>query len=403
MFKVRYIICRSSRHSGSENFGVRRGQGGVAILWRKNLSGVSPITDIVHDRVCGIRIQTSSKRVINIYSVYLPSQGSSDDFNIAVDEIAEIINSRENNSLCIVCGDFNGDVGHLGGRRSNRKPTRQGSIVNKFFKVFSLFPANLDLSAIGPVTTFKGGMGISTIDYIAIPECLRSHLIRCEVLKDDILNTSDHYSVHTSLNIQCLPRMVKCNPSSSRVKWNKPNVIDIYQELTSYKLSSLYNSCLLKLNNPMDIDNAIDSLVDILVESSKRLPRARYKKNVKPFWNDHLTQLKRHKVECHHAWRDAGRPRDPLTPLFINHKSARKAFLTELKYLQKTNDKKDVDEIIEAALRDKNSFWKKIKRVRNPSQSQVFAIRNNMDTVVYEIDEVVEVWRKHFYEISQPR
>ena len=326
-------ISRSSRHSGSETFGVRRGQGGVAILWRKNLSGISPITDIVHNRVCGIRIQTSSKRVINIYTVYLPVQGSSDDFNIAIDEISEIINAREDGSLCIVCGDFNGDVGHLGGYRSNRKPTKQGYIVNNFFNELSMFPANLDYCAKGPVITFKGGMGVSTLDYIAIPECLRCHLTKCEVLKDDVLNTSDHYSVHVSLNIQCLPRMVKCKPPANRIKWNNPNVFELYNELTSDKLGSLHTTCLGKLNNPMEIDSAIDSLVGILVESSKSLPRTRFRKNVKPFWNSQLTDLKRHKVDCHRAWREAGRPRDPFDSLYINHKSARKSFLSELKVM----------------------------------------------------------------------
>ena len=72
-------ISRASRHSGSEFYGVRRGQGGVALFWKKELAGVSPISEITHDRICGLRLQTKSNRIINIFSVYFPTQGSADD------------------------------------------------------------------------------------------------------------------------------------------------------------------------------------------------------------------------------------------------------------------------------------------------------------------------------------
>ena len=53
-------FARSSRFSSSETFGSTRGQGGVAIFWRKDFAGVSVISDIIHDRICGIRLHLSS-------------------------------------------------------------------------------------------------------------------------------------------------------------------------------------------------------------------------------------------------------------------------------------------------------------------------------------------------------
>ena len=90
-------VCRSSKHAGAEQYGTHRGQSGVALFWRKELGCVSSITDINHERICGIRLQTKSKRIINFFSIYLPSQGSPDDFGTAIDECGEIINSREPN------------------------------------------------------------------------------------------------------------------------------------------------------------------------------------------------------------------------------------------------------------------------------------------------------------------
>ena len=71
--------------------------------------------------------------------------------------------------------------------------------------------------------------------------------------------------------------------------------------------------------------------------------------------------------------------------------------------MQKDHGKREIYEIVQAAHRDKNKFWRKIKMVRNPKQHEVFAIRNKVGEVVYDIEDVVNVWRDHFDNISLPR
>ena len=109
------VIARASAHADAGSYGSSRGQGGVALLWRKSLSGVSPILEITHDRICGIRIQTMEGITLNIYSVYMPAPGGSDDFELVLDEIAEIINTGEKGVCTILSGDFNADMGFTGG------------------------------------------------------------------------------------------------------------------------------------------------------------------------------------------------------------------------------------------------------------------------------------------------
>ena len=116
-----------------------------------------------------------------------------------------------------------------------------------------------------------------------------------------------------------------------------------------------------------------------------------------------MSNLKRLKVDCFKLWKAAGRPRDRDNYLFQNHKTARKEFMRELRKVQKEHDKREVNEIIKAAHNDRVSFWKKVKRLRNPKQHEVFAVRNSSGNVVYNINEVVQVWRDHFECISQPR
>ena len=70
------FCARASSESSEEFYGLRRGKGGVAILWRKCLTGVSSIENIKHDRICGIRVQTAEGTIMAVLSVYLPASGS---------------------------------------------------------------------------------------------------------------------------------------------------------------------------------------------------------------------------------------------------------------------------------------------------------------------------------------
>ena len=193
------VVARSSKHSDASTFGYGRGQGGVALLWRKSIKGVSPINDLVHDRICGVRYQTPTGRTLMIYSVYLPSPGSCDDYNSVLDDIAGLLVDNDDGTLSIVCSDWNADLGHTGGPKSNRAPTLLGRTTAKFFREFSLFASNMTRETKGPLNTFRGGVGSSTIDYVALPTCIAHLVLESEVLEDPILNLSDHNAVRVVL------------------------------------------------------------------------------------------------------------------------------------------------------------------------------------------------------------
>ena len=50
---------RASRFATAENYGCIRGQGGVAILWKKNLVCITEVKNVVHDRICVVRFQAA--------------------------------------------------------------------------------------------------------------------------------------------------------------------------------------------------------------------------------------------------------------------------------------------------------------------------------------------------------
>ena len=96
------VVSRASRHSPASEYGQRSGQGGVALMWRNTLAGVAPLTELTHDRLCGINIHTSDGRSLNIYSVYLPASCSVDDYDVILDEVAGIVDGNDKGTLSIL-------------------------------------------------------------------------------------------------------------------------------------------------------------------------------------------------------------------------------------------------------------------------------------------------------------
>jgi len=87
----------------------RRGHGGAAILWRKN---VRKLEQFASHRCMGISIDNSTF----IFSVYLPSRtGCTDFFKESLDTLQVIKEKLNLSGLLIIAGDLNADPGTSGG------------------------------------------------------------------------------------------------------------------------------------------------------------------------------------------------------------------------------------------------------------------------------------------------
>ena len=98
--------------------GLIRGHGGVALGWRSELDGfVSPITSVSASRMIGIKFSVS-QYTLYIFSVYLPSRsGCTDAFKESLDQLEAMFMILPPGANIIVMGDFNADLGQLGGPR----------------------------------------------------------------------------------------------------------------------------------------------------------------------------------------------------------------------------------------------------------------------------------------------
>ena len=316
-------------------------KGGVAVLWKKAIAGVTPIDGLEHERVCGVRLQSSSGQVINILSVYMPAKGCEGDLEECLDELGGILETREDGSLTIVCGDLNGDMGCLGGPRNPRQPDSRGRLVHRFAESYDLIAANVQESSRGPINTFYGPFSESCIDYCLIPGSLVNSIITCTTNVKEALNTSDHLPICIDINLGSLEKCyTEINPPS-KLKWGKISEQDLFNKYTLPVSEKLYQLCdLIESHTPdgMFIDGCFETMCNILRQGEKCIPTSNFKKNLKPFWCPELDSLKRHKVECHNRWVSAGRPRGRGNHLWCEHSDAEKAFRKRLKRISKEYD-----------------------------------------------------------------
>ena len=397
---------RASKMASEETFGIRRGLGGVAICWRSSLSGVTPLLNVNHDRICGIRMQTESNNILNILSVYMPSAGSPEDLNITLDELSGIVESFEDGAINIIIGDLNGDIGHLGGPRSVRIPTRAGQSVMDFINKYELTAINLQEYSTGSVDTFKCHNGSSTIDYVLIPSTWQNKVVTCHTEDEEVLNTSDHFSIQTTIDVGSLPSSINHSQQRKSIKWDKMSNADIY---------NLYEAPLaLMLGELQDIrgdsvmqTDAIDSLFDRVISCvhlcTNNLPKSKFARHLKPFWSDELSAAKREKMHWFNLWKLEGRTINDNDPVRTRMKESKKSFRKLLSKISRRYDNELILEAARLAEVDRNQFWRLFKKMKGNSQSKVHAVKDSLDTVVYDIESILEVWRLHFSKLSTPR
>ena len=339
-------------------------------------------------------------------SVYFKAQGSCEPFEATIDEVSEIIESWEKNAQVILLGDFNGDVGFRGGSRGSRAPTPQGCKLTALFNRHGLTPLNMQPYASGPIETYEGYRCSSTLDYIVAPTLMLSEVSTCYVHKRCALNTSDHLPISAHLCISNISLLEDITVPKGRIKWKR---LSAYNKFIQYQcvLEPLLEDISTRLGDspkgPFDIDNAFNDLIRTIHEVSETLPHTKYKKNLKPFWNAHLSELKRKKVISYRQWVREGRPRDQDNKLYLLYKQDKKLFHKTIKRLSKQYENEEILSAVKSAELDRNSFWRLVSIAPKGQIKGVSAIKRKDEKVVHELPDALKVWVDQFSSIGRPK
>ena len=399
------VLEKPSRMSSEESYGLRRGQGGVAIFWKKSMVGVSVIKTINHDRICGIRVECNGS-VIILLSVYMPASGSRDSLTVTLDELEAALDSLEEGACPIICGDFNGNVGSEGGVRGYGVPTKAGKYVINFMRNQNLIAANLTSVAKGQVNTYYGHNGNSLIDYIMVPSSIQDKIVKCCTGRNEALNTSDHLPIEMTLCADIYPHSINVVSTASRVRWDKCSLDFLMSEYAIpigenlYKMEGDINHP--RVPNEI-IDKSMESIIEVLKNAAENIPKSKFKCHLKPYWNDELRYLKRVKMSWFNKWKEEGRTLAADDPVRINMLNSKKLFCKCIRRVNRQYQDNLLAEAAQKAEINHDDFWRILKNIRGGLKTKVNTIRNKEGKVVCMIDELLEVWRTHFDEISTPK
>ena len=246
------------------------------------------------------------------------------------------------------------------------------------FRRHGLFASNLLDTATGPLYTFDGNNGKSYIDYISLPEVMKANVSGCHVGEPHILNNSDHLPVFSTMNVGSIALTTCEYNAPPTVNWGKLNLED---RLVKYehKLLPEVESVIERLTNTTPsielVEWAFSTLTDTFNRVSADLPRCKFKRHLKPYWNDQLSVLKSLKVKSYRTWVASGRPRDHDNTLFIEYKRSKKTFSSYLSKLARQYENKEVVNAVKTAEINRNAFWKLVQRSRKSLGSKSFAIK----------------------------
>ena len=405
-------LSKASKNLNDENFGFIRGNGGCAILWRKDLeSCVRPLPHLGSDRICVIELTKAEGDKLYIIGVYLPYVGCKiANYKEELENLKSICEElyTSSNSIMII-GDWNAQFSkQYGIRGGNRTYTNAKDIANVLTQ-HDMEIIDIGDRAKGPLYTFQRGLSKTYIDHCAI-SAISSHIVvSIEVLHDNVLNQSDHLPLVCKLNIS--RTSVRYEPCKQRVAWHRATretMQEVYSEpLENYIYTLLrrykVDPALVLTESPVIYENPLSIDVEIFVEEmnnamkyhSSFLPQIRYNKHLKPYWCEELSALSKSNKKAWEIWVNAGRPREPENEYFKNYKDAKRVFRAQQRLKQFEYEKEEVKEIANNQEIDQRFFWYLVnKNKRKPNH--VSPIRNDSGEMLTEVDSIRLEWNEYY-------
>ena len=308
-----------------------RGQGGVAIAWRKSLNHLICKLPHISHRIVGIQLLTASRPTC-LLSVYLPTRsGATDEFKEALDLLDATLGLYGLDNEVYILGDLNADLGTEGGPQAYTPANEHSPILLRYLRRWKYLSYYLHLSPSQPTHTYESEAHgtLSTIDHFLGLLHMLSSISKCAVGEEDPINTSDHLPILAQMELCFCPHSASSplepqNQTHSKPNWNKPMEIEalyavpIEEQLSQIKCPTM-EEC---LENPTLIDQHLTTLTTLMPHTAHNsIPPKKFSPHKKQGWNDKLRQAQRTAQQAYKAWKAAGKPRSSDHPVatIINH------------------------------------------------------------------------------------
>ena len=394
-----YLAHGVSSHSLDPYTSHRRGKGGVAIVYKKTLKHNITTISLDEDWICGLSLSLDDSTTLSIFSVYMPSSNYSNvSYSVNIEKLYDIYNKYGESSHCILLGDFNTEI--RGDKCSSCTPVR-GPMLIDFISNFELHVPNLSWHSKGPGYTFdplEDHSVTSFIDFILLDKELQDCVSSCCIL-DDSHNPSDHLPVVCKLVIICSIDTPVNMYKQEHLKWNKCTDVNLekYKETLSQNLNNIERP---DTSTKKAITDYYDDLVDCIHSSAKTVIKAKkFKRFLKPFWGQDLTNFHKDMTKHRHIWLANHRPR--LGYIYNDYKNAKRKFRRAFRNHQEKWFLDEDKEIEKTAEVDHNRFWALVNKKRKNKQKKIFTLCVNK-TKYTTTSGILKGWHEHFTCLYSP-
>lgn len=399
---------RSSSNLNSESLS-RRGMGGLAFLWKKDLTNaVIPMLDVGSDRIMVLSLRNSKNEEIYIINVYLPSSSESAEiYQLHVAELQEIIYKLQNKGSIILLGDFNAHIGCFGGPRSFGMINRRGRMLWSTLNLFDFVSVNSQLSTEGPIETFYACSGAvrTTVDHVFVDYDLLTMISSCCVVEDCSSNLSFHLPITCSFDID----VIKDSPSRQRPKlqWKRladPTVKKKYQDVVIAGLDRIIGNNAREVNDWVkNLDLILSELAAVLHHAANvTVPKKNVKPHVKRYWNAELTNLRRNVSKSRRIWIENGKPRGTRFESFANYKNAKREFRKAQRRAIYTDEIKRFENLENLHDHDRSLFYRQISK-SSSRRSPCGSVLMENGVRITDPREVLNIWKEHYQDLYKPK
>ena len=242
------------------------------------------------------------------------------------------------------------------------------------------------------------------IDHIIIPSEHYDYVLSCEILDDDALNVSNHRPLFCKFQLPILSHSTNDVHVKPRLKWAKATSKSLieYESFLEENVTLSYQR-----NVHISLTGQIDELYNILVSeilksSDLFIPKTKFKRFLKPYWNDDLSKLHKTMMNIRSKWILDNRPRSNNSQTYKAYKHAKNKFRNchrqaAENYLVTLNQ-----EIDESAEVDSSTFWKLLKLRKPKSCTSAGNEIKFDDTIIRDPVEIVSHWGSYFKKLYTP-
>ena len=412
-YKLNYINSdfyfdpvKSYSRLSDENFGTCRGQGGVAIGWRKDLSNIIKPLDVGKcDRICALQVNLCDMTLF-IVGVYMPHASCIiADYKQVLSELDGVLIDMMSKGEVILIGDVNCHFSREIGPRGWGRTSPNGKLFINQLQQYNMVASDMGSNCTGPTYTFSSTRGSSYIDHCFTSRHISDRL-NCEILEDTVNNVSDHLPIRAVLDISS-SIVIEPTLNPRQVSWRKASAEQINECYTS-PLEEKFNSIITAYaistfhTNPTDykingdkVDEILNEVHLTLMSQSDKLPQRVYNKKLKPYWTNGLTLLNKDNKKAKQEWVNAGRPDNPLHPAKVKYKAAKNNFRREQRRIRLEYDTKCLEELSATQEVDQKYFWFLVNKTRK-KQQRVRPIQSDKGKILTDVNEIREDWNEYY-------